>query len=675
MVTGGDNKFKNSLEEILKHYDEYRDQANDIISLKKENRSPEQEQKREEYSQWAKENIVTKNNKSPLIDNIINVLKSKNFLKDTIYNISYHQGHWYKVPYFIFSDKGEYKGNRGKLNSKKGYFIGYYFSQKMNFIYLIFGFGSKIDGSNDDKENLRTISKNTRNIIYNNMYSNLMRESEINFSENFEDWFKSNFSTLSEEINLEYDKNKKGESKDEQGFESSTIFSIKYKKSKFINNELSDEKLFKDLKYFIDLYNYFDKILINKNFDKCLDLIKNYDKEPKNDENNKNHFSKFLSNENFYFKKEIIENLLLSLKTKSFVILTGNSGTGKTKLAQLFGQYNDFKNYGLFVDDEKSCYEVIPVGANWTENRNLLGYENIITNSYHSTPVLNLILKAQQDSKNPYFLILDEMNLSHVERYFSDFLSAMESGEAIPLYNKRIIKDQEGNEICNEEVYNIPSKIKIPENLFIIGTVNVDETTYMFSPKVLDRANVLEFETISIDKYLGNDPNENDGFSNEDRSYLENLLETKILEDFELNESDVRNMRKSDLKTILESISIDSDEDDLSGEIFNKLDKLHEILKPSGFDFGFRVINEILRYMVISWIYENCNNEYDWKKYFDAQIKQKILPKIHGSELEIGETLKELYDFCSNNNFDSSADKLSQMIKVLKKQRYVSFIN
>ena len=68
MVTGGDNKFKNSLEEILKHYDEYRDQANDIISLKKENRSPEQEQKREEYSQWAKENIVTKNNKSPLID-------------------------------------------------------------------------------------------------------------------------------------------------------------------------------------------------------------------------------------------------------------------------------------------------------------------------------------------------------------------------------------------------------------------------------------------------------------------------------------------------------------------------------------------------------------------------------------------------------------------------------
>ncbi len=84
----------------------------------------------------------------------------------------------------------------------------------------------------------------------------------------------------------------------------------------------------------------------------------------------------------------------------------------------------------------------------------------------------------------PHFLILDEMNLSHVERYFADLLSAIESGEEIPLY--------EGSE-RKADGKVVPRRLRLPDNLFIIGTVNVDETTYMFSPKVLDRANVIEF--------------------------------------------------------------------------------------------------------------------------------------------------------------------------------------
>src|SRR5690606_11509449 len=86
-----------------------------------------------------------------------------------------------------------------------------------------------------------------------------------------------------------------------------------------------------------------------------------------------------------------------------------------------------------------------------------------------------------------YLLILDEMNLSHVERYFADFLSAIESGEAVPLHNSE----------CE-----FPESIKIPGNLLVVGTVNVDETTYMFSPKVLDRANTIEFETTPPGEYL-----------------------------------------------------------------------------------------------------------------------------------------------------------------------------
>ena len=124
---------------------------------------------------------------------------------------------------------------------------------------------------------------------------------------------------------------------------------------------------------------------------------------------NQKCFYDFLKENNLYFTQETIENYLLSLKTKPFVILTGNSGTGKTKLSQYFSKY-----LGEKIGDENLLYELVPVGANWTENRNILGYENIITNSYHSTPALDLILKAQNDMENPYFLILDEMNLSHV---------------------------------------------------------------------------------------------------------------------------------------------------------------------------------------------------------------------------------------------------------------------
>ena len=110
---------------------------------------------------------------------------------------------------------------------------------------------------------------------------------------------------------------------------------------------------------------------------------------------------------------------------------------------------------------------------------------------YQSTPAYELIKNAEDDSENPYFLILDEMNLSHVERYFADFLSAIESGEEIPLY---------GNN----------DKLTLPDNLFIIGTVNVDETTYMFSPKVLDRANTIEFDTLLAWEYMSSDANNDD---------------------------------------------------------------------------------------------------------------------------------------------------------------------
>lgn len=307
-------------------------------------------------------------------------------------------------------------------------------------------------------------------------------------------------------------------------------------------------------------------------------------------------------------------------------------------------------------------YKIVPVGANWTENRHVLGFYNVITEEYNETPYYSLIKASKNDIGSPYFLILDEMNLSHVERYFADFLSAIESGQPIPLYSN------------DDENY----ELDIPDNLLIVGTVNVDETTYMFSPKVLDRANTIEFPTMAAKEYMNSDFKE---FDFKNINYLMNPLE----------DLDVRNMNVYDLKDIF--MFINCSEGNLWDVLSNELDLFQSILKKINFDFGFRVINEILRFMFVSWRYEDSPQNWEnWERYFDAQVKQKILPKLHGSQKAIGQTINELFNAClieRKNNADArlvdltkndcryytSAVKLQNMAKILSNQRYVSFIN
>ena len=265
------------------------------------------------------------------------------------------------------------------------------------------------------------------------------------------------------------------------------------------------------------------------------------------------------------------------------------------------------KTESLDVECADSKYIIVPVGANWTDNTNIVGYYNVITEDYQPTPAYKLIKQAQDDPNHPYFLILDEMNLSHVERYFADFLSAIESYEEIPLYG-------------NNESLNLP------DNLFTIGTVNVDETTYMFSPKVLDRANTIEFETLTAWDYMVSDTSDDDFKGNID--YLQSPL----------IDSEISNLNIDDLKQILSNINYNGDT--LWETLAMELTVLQENLKDSSFDFGFRVINEILRFMIVAWRYA---------KNFDINK--------------------------NNCRYYTSALKLQNMSKVLSDQRYVSFIN
>ena len=400
-------------------------------------------------------------------------------------------------------------------------------------------------------------------------------------------------------------------------------------------------------------YDFYDYIPFKKGYGYCKIFVDDIYSDAKIRVVNRLSFKKNDELQN-YLSENIGKDVSVELKIDSF-----NFDDFKPQFdCDKSGENNEYTllDYG----SDSLTYQIVPVGANWTDNTNILGYHNVITEEYQSTPAYKLIKLAQEDLDNPYFLILDEMNLSHVERYFADFLSAIESGEEIPLYG-------------NDET------LELPENLFIIGTVNVDETTYMFSPKVLDRANTIEFDTLPALEYMSSNVDNND-FKG-DIDYLQSPLK----------DADISKLNVEDLREILSGISYKGK--NLWDTLAVELTEFQETLKGSGFDFGFRVINEILRFMVVSWRYENSPEEWDnWERYFDAQIKQKILPKLHGSEKAIGNVLTKLFNLClveRNNNenpknfnitennarYYTSALKLQNMTKVLSEQRYVSFIN
>ncbi len=301
------------------------------------------------------------------------------------------------------------------------------------------------------------------------------------------------------------------------------------------------------------------------------------------------------------FKSQFINRFVASLCTKPFVIFTGLSGSGKTKLAQAFVQW---------ICQNKNQYRIIPVGADWTNRDPLLGYPNALKPDEYMKPdngVLALILQANQQPTLPHFLILDEMNLSHVERYFADFLSVMESKEEIPLHSEGKVEN------------GVPFKLKVPSNLFIIGTVNIDETTNMFSPKVLDRANTIEFRVTQ----------------DEMKNFLVNIKDINMdsligkgagmAESF-LNMAESKEFATNDLETINNSLV----------QFFGEL-------KKTGSEFGYRSATEILQLIhQLTVLDPNLSTN----KKIDIAIMQKLLPKLHGSRRKLCPVLETLGSFC-----------------------------
>ncbi|WP_409068361.1 AAA family ATPase [Clostridium sp. FAM 1755] len=470
----------------------------------------------------------------------------------------------------------------------------------------------------------------------------------------------------------------------------------------------------------------------------------------------------------FFFNKELIFNYFNCLKTKPFVILTGISGSGKSKISQVFSD--------IISGGDKSRIELIPVKPNWKDSKGLFGYHNLLDNTYYITPLVKLIIRSLSDEENPYFLILDEMNLAKTEHYFADYLSLIESrqlsiknietdinnyntlksnfkfkqdtslseaiilaaidfntneylpvgkyrehnfsklwreqlsnvsdenwtpqfrselnqgdnrlacrvfespngegrnyrlkdksllnpsdraiierlertyaqlshGTSVEIYqdlmtlhnNNKCIgacsgtrccidvcpyKDEEkykcdGLYVAKDDTYLVPAKIPIPLNLFTIGTVNIDETTYMFSPKVLDRANVIEFNDVDFENLLE--------LSDEFKSIINKNSNHLYDERFYFTDG-----------TLLDELKIDIPNTDhakyfmnIYSDGFKDILKMFDILRRFNMHFGYRTMNEISLY--ISNINKYTKAEEKLKIAVDLQVLQKILPKFHGS--------------------------------------------
>lgn len=327
---------------------------------------------------------------------------------------------------------------------------------------------------------------------------------------------------------------------------------------------------------------------------------------------------------------------ITALLAKPFVILTGNSGTGKTRIAKQFAQYLE-----CGVDGGQKNWLIVPVGADWTDNSKVLGFFNPLGNEgkgqYECTNIVKFMEQANQHVNIPYFLILDEMNLSHVERYFSDFLSHMEIMD-IPF-----------------EIDGYGKSLKYPSNLFVVGTVNIDETTYMFSPKVLDRANVIEFKPVKDDViklFRGLDDSAsivpaNDGSAEAFLSLAQEIRDAAIADTLDVE------------------------------YIENVFSEIYDVLEGSGFEFAFRTVREIRQYISASCALVediSSSNSFNLRDAIDEQLVQKIMPKIYGNKKEIGTLLDDLYSLCEKYDFVLSKAKIEQMKGKLAKVQYASFI-
>ena len=322
---------------------------------------------------------------------------------------------------------------------------------------------------------------------------------------------------------------------------------------------------------------------------------------------------------------------LTALRTKPFMLLAGISGTGKSRIVRKLAQATTTQpyanEYDRWSDNRPENFDLIQVKPNWHNSMDVVGFYSNISKKYEFTPFVEFIVKAWQHKDTPYFLCLDEMNLAPVEEYFAEFLSAIESrstDENGDYVTDPIIKPFKdfGKEACEEmlkhllgEAHHTESNplaqqfsekgLTLPPNLMVMGTVNMDETTFTFSRKVLDRAMSVEMNEVDYDKFLSGETEQFPLLTD----YNELLVD--------------RPQKASEVK------------DDIDGEkVMAYLKDVNALLEDTPFKLGYRASNEAMLYVAANKVL--AGEQFSMASALDDFTLMKILSRIEGDDQRLG---------------------------------------
>ena len=352
----------------------------------------------EHYLQ-AKRDSISKHPIAHLVTHEIpTIIRQFHFVNRERYLVegSVGKGNWAAIPWIAVMDKTV------TTSTQRGYYIVYLFSEDMKRVYLTFAQGV----TETPKDEMLQIKEEIRQIIP--MSENVKKDDEIDL----------------------------GESKKAKDYKLSVAAYIPYS----FEQMPSEEQLQQDLQQMIQYYENYVGIKAN---------MKQSEHTPY--QNIINHIHSYISSKGFYYTKEEVINLFLSLKTKPFVILSGISGTGKTKVIQWLAE-------SVGATEKNGRFTLIPVRPDWNDGSDLLGYVDI-KGEFKPGPLTKVILEAEQHEEDPYFVLLDEMNLARVEYYFSDVLSVMESRRWED--GKIVSSNLLAEEIAGQD-------ISLPPNVYII---------------------------------------------------------------------------------------------------------------------------------------------------------------------------------------------------------------
>ena len=347
-------------------------------------------------------------------------------------------------------------------------------------------------------------------------------------------------------------------------------------------------------------------------------------------------FRENIKKANLVYDERDLISFHTSIKTGSLVILNGMSGTGKSKLVDVYAE-------SLGINNTTLCqYKMIPVKPNWNDDTDLIGFLDTVNNIYRpaESGLVDILIEAQNSDKL-YLICFDEMNLARVEHYFSQFLSVLEmelSSRRLTLYNPKL----------KERVFNstkYPPEIEISDNIIFVGTINTDESTHQFSDKVLDRSNLITSNMVPFLDW------KNKAFEPINKSKPLNII----------SYSDFNGWRNREKQPIISEKELEF------------LQALHNNIQSidSMKGIGYRIIVQIDRFL------KNLPDDVvmDRRCAFDYQVVQRILPKLTGTEEQLKGllgnknkkgTLFELIDeYKDVSNFEKTRNSFERKLKEL----------